>query len=76
MMALLFDFKCSNGHTTESLVSSDTTAIRCSCGEEATKVISPVRSAIDPIRGDSWKATKKWATAREQKRQQERKANS
>jgi len=38
-VALLFDFQCSEGHTTESLRSSDTKFIVCpSCGKTAKKL--------------------------------------
>ena len=76
-MALLFDFQCSEGHTTESLRSSDTKFIVCpSCGKTAKKIVSPIRIHIDPINGSSWKASRKWAKQREQRIQQERKENS
>ena len=70
------DFKCPNGHVTEHFLSNDTEVTRCDCGEEARKVISPVRSVLDPISGGFAGATMKWAKDRERKIQQERKATS
>jgi hypothetical protein len=40
------------------------------------KIISPVRSKLDPLSGDFLGATVKWMKNREQKLKQERKANS
>tara|TARA_B110000858_G_C17596632_1_gene378115 strand:+ start:611 stop:742 length:132 start_codon:yes stop_codon:yes gene_type:complete len=42
----------------------------------ASRIISPVRSLLDPISGDFAGATMKWARDREKKIQKERKANS
>jgi len=42
----------------------------------AKKLISPVRTKLDPISGDFMGATRKWERNREQKLKQERKANS
>ena len=75
-MRKLFDFKCSEGHYKEHLVDDSVTSIRCDCGAESTKVISPVKSVLDHISGDFPGATMKWARDREQKIQQERKATS
>ena len=70
------DFKCPNGHVTEHFLSNDIDVTRCDCGEEARKVISPVKSVLDPISVGFAGATMKWAKDRERKIQQERKANS
>lgn len=52
-MALLFDFKCEDGHVNERLVKSGVTHTPClDCNKMAEKIISPVRSALDPISGD------------------------
>jgi DNA-directed RNA polymerase subunit RPC12/RpoP len=76
-MKIFIDFKCSNGHTTEKLIDNKTREIECPvCSEIASKVISPVRSLLDPISGDFVGATMKWARDREKKIQKERKANS
>jgi hypothetical protein len=42
----------------------------------ARKIISPVRSLLDPISGDFAGATMKWARDRERKMKKERKDNS
>ena len=75
-MRIFRDFKCPNGHVTEHFLSNDIEVTRCDCGEEAKKVISPVKSVLDPISGGFAGATMKWAKDRERKIQQERKANS
>ena len=76
-MALLFDFKCEDGHVNERLVKSGVTHTPClDCNKMAEKIISPVRSALDPISGDFLGATEKLAKNRQQKILQERKANS
>ena len=75
-MLKIRDFKCPNGHVKEYFVSDDIELIRCECGEDAKKVISPIRSVLDPISGDFAGATMKWARDRERKIKQEQKANS
>jgi len=76
-MAMLIDFRCDNGHTNEKFVPSETKEIQCpDCSLLARKIISPVRSFLDPISGDFAGATMKWARDRERKIQKERKANS
>jgi hypothetical protein len=76
-MAFLFDFKCENGHVHERLTSHNTNYLVCpECGKQAKKIISPVRSKLDPLSGDFLGATAKWMRNREQKLKQERKANS
>lgn len=77
-MALrMFDFKCDNGHINERMTKDDCTHIGClDCDQMAHKIISAVKIGLDPISGESWKATRKWTKNREQKIQQERKANS
>ncbi len=76
-MRLLFDFECSGGHIEEHFVSSDTREVVCPhCKRTATRIQSPVRSALDPISGDFNGATDKWMKNRAQKLKQEQKANS
>jgi hypothetical protein len=76
LMLKIRDFKCPNGHIKEYFVSDDIELIRCECGEDAKKVISPIRSVLDPISGDFAGATMKWARDRERKIKQEQKVNS
>jgi hypothetical protein len=76
-MRALFDFKCEQGHVNESFVDTTLTTISCPvCSLQAKRIISPVRSSLDPISGDFMGATAKWEKMRAQKIQQERKANS
>ena len=76
-MALLIDFQCEDGHVNEHFVSSETTEVVCkTCGKLATKLVTAPRISLDPVSGDFPGATNKWLKAREQKLQQERKANS
>lgn len=72
----LFDFKCPDGHVFEDLVAQGTTTTRCDCGLEAKRIISPVRSQLDPISGDFPDATKRWAKARHSHIQYERRQTS
>lgn len=73
---MLFDFKCSKGHVTEKLVSSDTKEITCpDCGSDALRQISAVRTKLDPISGDFPGATMKWARQREEQIKHERKTS-
>lgn len=73
-MAMLFDFSCEAGHTSEELVNSDVRHITCpQCGLQAARIVSPVRSQLDPISGHFPGETMKWARDRQQKIQQERK---
>lgn len=76
-MRRMFDFKCEDGHVNERLVDGDCSELPClDCDLTAKKIISPVRSALDPISGDFMGATAKWVKQRQQKIQLERKANS
>ncbi len=76
-MAIIIDFRCDNGHTTEKFIDSKTTEIECpECSLMASRIISPVRSLLDPISGDFAGATMKWARDRERKMKKERKVNS
>ncbi len=77
MPRMIIDFRCDNGHTTEKFISSEVTEIECpECSLMARKIISPVRSLLDPISGDFAGATMKWARDRERKMKKERKDNS
>ena len=64
-MRRLFDFKCSNGHITEELVESET-AIQCSCGLEAKRILSPIRCSLEGLTGHFPDAHAKWAKRHEQ----------
>jgi hypothetical protein len=74
-MRRLFDFKCTDGHVTEQFVDDKVEKSTCrQCGKPASRIISPVRSSLDPISGSFPKATNKWVKNREQRMKIERKA--
>jgi hypothetical protein len=75
-MLRLYDFKCLNGHVFEALVPVDQHTVRCECGDSAKRIISPVRSKLDPISGDFPDATRRWAKARASHIQYEKKQSS
>ena len=64
-MRKLFDFKCPEGHITEELVESET-AIQCSCGLEAKRILSPIRCQLEGLTGHFPDAHAKWAKKHEQ----------
>jgi hypothetical protein len=72
-----FDFTCTNGHTNEYWVNHDVTTTQCSeCKAEAVRQISLPAFDLDPFSGDFYGASRQWEKRREQKLQQERRANS
>ena len=73
---ILNDFRCETGTVFERLVKSDETTVRCNCGKEAHKVITPVRFKLEGISGHFPTASDKWAKMHEQKTAEERKRNS
>ena len=76
-MRIILEFKCEEGHVNERFVEDDCTHIPClDCDKIAKRIVSAVRSKLDPISGDFRGATRQWEKNREQKLQQERKANS
>ena len=81
-MLIIFDFQCEEGHVHEAMVNRDevTEEYRrdCpECGGASSKMISPVKSVLDPISGSYPGATMKWAKDRQAKIKHERKvANS
>ena len=75
-MYRLYDFKCLNGHVFEALATEDQHIIRCECGYSARRIISPIRSKLDPISGDFPDATRRWARARSSHIQYEKKQSS
>lgn len=56
----LHDFKCPEGHITEELVQSGVSHIRCKCGQQADRIISPIRFQLPghddgyPTAHDRW----------------------
>lgn len=74
-MRRIFDFKCSNDHIFEAFVDSECKEMGCrECDDVAVRVISPVRSVLDPISGSFPGATMKWARDRQRKIKQERRS--
>ena len=63
-MRRLYDFTCSNNHTTEHYIESDTRELLCPvCGHTATRIISPV---LTVFKGTGWAdADDKWARRHE-----------
>lgn len=77
MARRLFDFKCTDGHLTESFVDSDTKEIQCSvCLTVAHRIISPTGIYLEPFSGQYPAAYDRWARVRAEKLQQEKKQNA
>lgn len=75
-MLRIYDFQCPNGHIFESFVDPQLMHLPCTqCTDVADRLISPVRSILDPISGTFPGATMKWARDRAVKLEQERKAS-
>lgn len=73
-MRRMYDFRCTDNHTFEALVSDDVTELPCrTCSLTAPRIISPVRTMLDPISGDFPGATMKWAKNRQEQIKLERK---
>ena len=77
-MLIIFDFQCAKGHVHEAMVNRDTvvegyTRDCPACGGASSKMISPVKSVLDPISGSYPGATMKWAKDRQAKIKHERK---
>jgi len=75
-MRRMYDFKCSEEHITEGFVDYETTTISCSCGNVATRIISPVRISLDGTDPIYVSAYDKWAKRHEDKQKQEAKQNA
>lgn len=58
-MRKLNDYRCPKGHITEHFVEPDA-KVRCNCGLQAHRIISPVKCQLDPTSGDFPGATMKW----------------
>lgn len=62
----VFEFKCEDGHISQQFTYDDVEEINCKeCGKQAWRIISPVRSKLDPVKGDFPGATMKWAKEHE-----------
>ena len=64
MMLKLFDFQCPAGHIFEELVGSERT-LRCECGLEAQRIMSPIRCQLEGYSGDFPGAAMKWTREHE-----------
>lgn len=64
-MRRIYDFKCPDAHVTEHLVEADVTRLRCECGKEALRIISPVKCQLEGASGDFPGAHFKWVREHE-----------
>lgn len=72
----IYEFRCMQGHVTDSYTDEKNRSISCKlCGNMAARIISPVLSHLDVTSGHFPGATAKWARDRERKIQLENKAN-
>jgi hypothetical protein len=64
-MRKIFDVRCPSGHLTEVFGYLDDT-FRCGeCGQEAKRIISPIRVSLEGTSGDFPSAADKWAKRHE-----------
>ena len=64
-MKILNDFQCSKGHIEEYFVDMDQTFVPCRhCGNDATKLLSAPRIALDGVSGDFPTASDAWVNRR------------
>ena len=63
-MIKVFDYKCDNGHLFEKFVEGDA-AVRCSCGANATRVVSATKCVLDGSSGDFPGRHMKWVREHE-----------
>lgn len=64
-MRKIFDIRCPEGHVTEAFGYSDDT-FRCGeCGQEAKRIISPIRCKLEGVSGDFPGEAMKWAKRHE-----------
>jgi hypothetical protein len=76
-MIRVFDFTCSNGHTTEHFTSHTQEEIKCPvCSSPAFKQISSPSVKLEGWSGSFPGAAMKWEKNRRAKMAQERKQNS
>jgi hypothetical protein len=66
MSRRMFDFQCASGHTTETLIDSDTRSITCpECSKIATRLIGTPRAVLEPFSGAFPGAADAWERRRE-----------
>jgi len=72
-MLRIFDFQCLNNHVFEAFVDSECRETECTeCDTKAKRIVSAVKSVLDPISGTFPGATMKWARHRQKTIQHER----
>lgn len=64
-MYKIFDFRCSNGHVFEKMVSNNASVCRCDCGEDAAKQLSAPAFILDGASGDFPGRHMKWVREHE-----------
>lgn len=75
-MRRMFEFVCEDGHISEALVDDTIRKISCrTCGVNATRIVSMVRSQLEGITGAFPSAYDAWERKRSQKLAQERKTS-
>lgn len=68
-MKMLLDFRCGNSNEVfERLEDSSTRTVRCACGGEAKRIITPIRCSLDGASGDFPGAHYRWIREHEQKK--------
>jgi hypothetical protein len=78
MARRLFDFKCEDGHLTESFVDTNTKEIPCPVclTRSATRIISPTGIYLEPFSGLYPSSYDRWTRVRAEKLAQEKKTNA
>lgn len=76
MSRRLFDFVCSEGHTTERFVDSEVRLSTCDCGKASNRIVSAPNVRLEGITGAFPGAYDKWARVRAEKQKEERKKNA
>jgi PHP family Zn ribbon phosphoesterase len=66
-MRKIFDARCSSCDTVFETFDRLDAMVRCDCGGEAKRIISPVRSLLDGASGDFPGAAIKWTRDHERK---------
>lgn len=67
MSRKIFDARCASCNTVFEAFDELEAAVRCSCGGEAKRIISPVRSILEGASGDFPGAAIKWTRDHERK---------
>ena len=73
-MKRIFEFLCSDGHLSESLVDDSVRNIACkTCGQDAQRIVSSGTIKLEGITGSFPGAYDRWERVRAEKLKQERK---